>query len=109
VKGLTLQNVRLQVASADVRPAVIFDRVSDATINGLSIQADASAESALRFIDSKDVLITAPRLLSPTATFLQLEGAANQSITVDGGDVSKAHQALALKNGATAKAVKMRS
>ena len=109
VKGLTLQNIRFQFAIPDLRPAVIFDHVTDATINGLNIQADASTESVLRFIDSKDVLITAPRLLAPTQIFLQLEGGGNDSITVDGGDVSKARQALALKNGATAKAIKMRS
>jgi hypothetical protein len=109
VKGLTMQNIRLQFASSDLRPAVIFDHVTDAAINGLSVQADPSTESALRLIDSKEVLITAPRLLTPTATFLQLEGAENHAITVDGGDVTKAREPLALKNGATASAVRMRT
>ena len=109
VKGLTVQNVRLQYASPDLRPAVIFDHVTDASLSGLSVQAEASTESALRFIDSKDVLITAPRLLSSTETFLQVEGADNLAITVDGGDVTKARQALALKNGATTGAVRMRT
>jgi hypothetical protein len=109
VKGLTLQNIRLQVATPDLRPALIFDHVSDATINGLSVEGNPSAESALRFIDSKDVLMTAPRLLTPAATFLQVEGAANERITVDGGDVSKAHTPLTLKDGATAKTVKIRA
>jgi len=109
VKGLTVQNLRLQYATPDLRPAVIFDHVTDASLNGLSVQAETSTESALRFIDSKDVLITAPRLLTATETFLQVEGAENQAITVDGGDVTKARQALALKNGATAKAVRMRT
>ena len=109
VKGLTVQNVRLQFATPDLRPAVIFDHVIDASINGLSVQAEASTESALRFIDSKDVLVTAPRLLSATETFLQLEGAGNQGITVDGGDVTKARRALALKSGAAASAIRMRT
>src|SRR5580704_6489240 len=62
VRGLTLQNIRFQIATPDLRPALIFDHVQDAAINGLSVQANPSAESALRFIDSKDVLLTAPRL-----------------------------------------------
>jgi len=107
-RGLTLQNIRFQVAQPDLRPALIFDHVEDAAINGLSVQADANAESALRFIDSTQVLLTAPRLLTPTKTFLQLEGAANEGIVVDGGDVSKAASPLAFKDGAAEKAVKVR-
>ena len=109
VKGLTLQNIRLQVATPDLRPAVIFDRVEDATISGLSVEGNLSAESAMRFIDSKDVLMTAPRLLTAAAVFLQLEGAGNEHITVDGGDVSKAHMPLSLRDSATAAAVNIRS
>jgi hypothetical protein len=107
-RGITLQNVRFQVSSPDLRPAVIFDRVEDAAINGLSVQGNQQAESVVRFIDSKQTLLTATRLLTPAAVFLQLEGAANDGITIDGGDLSKAATSLAYKNGATEKAVKLR-
>jgi polygalacturonase len=107
-RGLTLQNVRLQVSTPDMRPAVIFDHVDDVAVNGLSIQANPAAESALRCINSKQILLTAPRLLSSAAVFLQLEGAENENIKIDGGDVSKATAVLAYKNGATKKAVQLR-
>lgn len=107
-RGITLQNVRFQVSSPDLRPALIFDHVEDAAINGLSVQGNQQAESVMRFIDSKQTLLTAARLLTPAAVFLQLEGAANEGIAVDGGDLSKAATALAYKNGATEKAVKLR-
>ena len=109
VHGLTLQNIRFQVATPDLRPALIFDHVQDVAINGFSVQANASAESALRFIDSKDVLLTAPRLLTSTTTFLQVEGADNEHITVDGGDFSKAQKPLTLADKATATAIKIRA
>lgn len=108
VKGLTLQNIRLQVASSDLRPAVIFDHVSDAAISTLSIEGDPGAESALRFINSKDILMSAPRLLTPTGVFLQIEGPDNAGITVDGGDISKAQRPLTAKDNARIEAVKMR-
>ena len=92
-RGVTLQNVRFQVASAELRPAIILDRVEDVAINGLSVEGNRSAESVLRFIDSKDVYLGATRLLTPSSTFLQLEGAANERITIDGGDLSKAKAA----------------
>lgn len=108
-RGLTLQNVRLQVSQPDLRPALIFDHVEDAAINGLNVQGNHEAESVLRFIDSKQTLLTATRVLTPASVFLQLEGSANEGITIDGGDLSKANTALALKNGATEKAVKLRA
>jgi hypothetical protein len=108
VRGLTLQNIRFQVSSTDLRPALIFDGVQDATIQGLNVESNATAESALRFINAQDVLVTAPRMLSPAAVFLQVEGPKNQRIKIDGGDISRATTALAFKRGAEKDAVKLR-
>ncbi|HTL43484.1 MAG TPA: glycosyl hydrolase family 28 protein [Vicinamibacterales bacterium] len=107
-RGITLQNVRFQVATPDLRPAIVFDRVSDAAINGLSVQATAAAESVLRFIDSTEVLLTASRVLTPGPVFLQVEGAASQGITIDGGDHSKAARLVAFAKSATPASVKAR-
>jgi hypothetical protein len=109
VRGLTLNNVRFEMAAPDLRPAVVFDHVIDAAVLGLSVQGDKDAESALRFVDSQDVLLSAARLLKPAAVFLQVEGAENGNITVDGGDLSKADKPLAFKNGGLEKSVKLRT
>jgi len=106
VKGLTLHNIRLTMASTDYRPAVIFDHVEDAAINGLSAQGVKAAESMFRFIESRDVLLTAVRVLAPTDVFLQVEGAGCSNIKIDGGDLSKAATQLAFKAGASKEAVK---
>lgn len=108
VRGLTLQNVRLEFTKPDLRPAVIFDRVNDATVNALAVQGNPAAESALRFIDTQDVLLSATRLLTPAAVFLRVEGKRNEGITLDGGALGKAAQPLELANGAGAEAVKIR-
>lgn len=108
VKGLTLQNVRFTYEKADARPAVVFDNVQDASITGLSAQGNTEGE-LLRLVNAKDILLTATRILSPAAVFLQVEGAASENIKVDGGDLSKAGKPLALVNGAVKKAVTMRT
>ena len=64
VRGLTLNNVRFEVSGAELRPAVVFDHVEDAAVNGLSLEADPGAESVARFIDSRDVLLNAVRVIS---------------------------------------------
>lgn len=108
VRGLTLDNVRFEIAASDLRPALVFDHVRDAAVNGLSVQGDAGAESVLRFIESQDVFLGAARLLNAAPVFLQVEGADNAGIIIDGGDISKATIPVAFKNGAMENAVKLR-
>ncbi|MGH7952521.1 MAG: glycoside hydrolase, partial [Limisphaerales bacterium] len=109
VRGLTLNNVRFEVSAPDLRPAMVFDHVEDVAISGLNAQGNKDAESVLRFIETRDVLLTAARVLTPSAVFLQVEGANNGGITIDGGDISKAATPLAFKNGADQKSVKLRA
>lgn len=108
VRGLTLHNIRLQTSTPDLRPALIFDRVTDAAVSGLSIMADAAAESAVRFISTKQVLLTGPRLLNATKVFLSLEGTGNDRIIVDGGDISSAAKRIIASHGANEGTVRFR-
>jgi len=108
-RGLTLQNVRFEVSTPELRPAVIFDHVEDAVFNGFSVQGNPQAESVLRFIGSKQTLITAARVLTASSPFLQLEGDANEGIIVEGGDLSRASVPVTFKNGAAEKSVKLRN
>jgi hypothetical protein len=109
VRDLNLSNVRFEMAKSDQRPAVVFDHVEDAFLNGLSAQGDKAAASVLRLRDSRDVLLAATRVLTPAAAFLQVEGAASQAITIDGGDQSKAATPVVLKGDAPKSAVKQRA
>jgi hypothetical protein len=109
VKGLTLNNVRFTVTKADLRPAIVLDNVQDAAIHALNVQGNPAAESVLRFTNVKDVLLSASRVLTPAAAFLQLEGEGNANVIVDGGDLTKAASPVALKAGAKKAAVKVRS
>jgi polygalacturonase len=108
VRGLSLNNVRFEFSKPDARPAMVFDHVQDATVGGFSAQGSKEAESLLRFIESRDVLLSAARLLAPAAVFLQVEGAGSDAILVDGGDLSKAGKPLAFQNGGEEKAVRVR-
>jgi hypothetical protein len=107
-RGVTLNNVRFAVASPDLRPALILDHVHDASIFGLAAEGHAQAESLLRFIDTTEILVVAPRVLSTAAVFLRVEGAASGSITVEGGDLSKAARPMDFAAGATSRAVTRR-
>jgi len=88
---------------------LILDNVHDASIVGLAADGHPQAESLLRFIDTTDALVVAPRVLSPAAVFLRVEGSRSASITVDGGDLSKAARPLDFGGGAARRAVKQRA
>ena len=83
--------------------------MEDAAFNGFSVQGNPQAESVLRFIDSKQALLTASRVLTPAGPFLQVEGEGNDGIIVEGGDLSKAASPVAFKNGAPETSVKLRN
>jgi hypothetical protein len=108
VRGLTLNNLRLETTLPDLRPAVVFDGVHDAAINGLSAQGTPAAEALVRFHNSTDVLLTAPRVLTPAKVFLQVEGAASANLIVDGGDVTKAARPLVAAREASETATRVR-
>jgi polygalacturonase len=108
VKGLSLQNVRFEFEQPDARPAIVFDNVQDASINGLSVQGN-SGNTALRLINSKDVLLTGTKLLTKAKAFLQLEGAGSEGIIVDGGDLRKAEKPIVFIKGAAEKSSVVRS
>jgi len=109
VHGLNVSNVRFDLATPDLRPAVVFDRVRDAAVNGLSVQGNAEAESAVRLHDSQDVLFSACRVLTPSKLFLQVEGSGASGIVIDGGDLSKSAAPFHVGSGAAEQSVKLRA
>jgi hypothetical protein len=109
VRGLTLDNVRFDTATPDLRPAVVFDRVQDVSVHRLSAQGNPGADSLIRMTSSRDVLVTDSRLLTPAAAFLRVEGDGDENIIVDGGDLTKAAKPLVLDKGVPVKAVKHRA
>ncbi|HKE24132.1 MAG TPA: glycosyl hydrolase family 28 protein [Bryobacteraceae bacterium] len=102
VRNLTLNNVRFEVDNPDLRPAIVLDHASDAALTAVAAQGNPQAKSVIRLIDSQDVLITSPRVLTPAAAFLSAEGA-SKSITVEGGDISKAEVPVRRGTGVTVK------
>lgn len=106
VKGLTLQNVRFEYEEADARPAVIFDNVQDASVNGLAVQGNPQSET-VRLINCKDLLFSGTRLLTPSASFLSVEGVSNDGIQIHSSDIRKATKQVAYRDGGTEKAVRL--
>ncbi|RXK61668.1 glycoside hydrolase [Lacibacter luteus] len=100
VKGLTLNNVRFEYDQPDKRPAIIFDHVQDASVNGLTAMGSPGNE-LLRFVNSQDILLSATKVLTTAATFLHVAGELSQNIIVNGGDLKKVKQQATFDLGAS--------
>jgi hypothetical protein len=100
--------VRFDTLAPDLRPAVVLDGVKDAALANLSVQGDQGAESALRFVNTQDALVTGARLLTPASVFLAVEGGDGKHIKVDGGDFAKADKPVTFDKGARPEMVKLR-
>jgi hypothetical protein len=109
VRGLSLNNIRFEVSSPDLRPALVFENVSDAMIQALAAQADTKAEAVCRITGGRDILLSGSRVLTAAAAFVKVIGPDNERITIDGGDISKATKPVVFTGGASPKAVKVRT
>ncbi len=109
VRGLSLNQVRLDVTGPDLRPAIVLDHVIDGVLSGLTARANVQADSVMRFVETQDVLITAPRLVGAAGVFLHVAGAASSGIRVEGGDLSKAAEPVDLGPRSRKDAVKFRA
>jgi hypothetical protein len=82
--------------------------VEDAAISGLTVEGNPEAESVIRFMDTKDVLMTATRAIGKAGLFIQVEGRESGGIVVEGGDLSKADRVVGFAAGAVETAVRVR-
>ncbi len=88
VRGLRLQNVRLQTAEEDGRHAIACDDVSGLTISGLEASGPAAGPALIRLTDTTAGLVTESRPIGPVGTMLRLEGPATRQITLVGNDLA---------------------
>jgi hypothetical protein len=109
VRGLMLDNVRIETATPDLRPAIVLDNVADAAISSLTTQGNPDGPSALRCINTTDTLITSPRLLTSASVYMAVEGERSAYITLEGGDIRRAIKPTSFSHGANEKAARLHS
>ncbi len=105
VEGLTSNNVRLDLAGPDYRPAITCDDVVDLEIAGLKAGGMRDAESLIRLRDTCSAFIHASRPLGDMGTFLQVEGKGSREIALSGNDLHRCQLAVQTAEGASEDAV----
>ena len=103
-KGLTLENVTLELENPDQRPSLVCDDVEDLELANFRASIDPQTE-LLRLNDTRHAFIHGCRPLTDTRLFASVEGAASQDILLAANDLRRAAQPYAVTQGASQKAV----
>jgi hypothetical protein len=104
VKGLTLEDVTLDTAAADRRPALVGDDVEDLELSGFRA-AGSGASALLRLRDARQVYLHGCRPLNDVPLFLSVEGAASRDILLQANDLRRAGRSCAPAEGAPPEAI----
>jgi hypothetical protein len=105
VNGLSLDNVRFDVATPDLRPAVVCDMVEGLDIAGLRAQGSPEVESLIRLRATRDAFLHGCRPLGNIGTFLRVEGQASKDIALGANDLHRAKAVFDVAEGADKAAI----
>lgn len=94
VRGLTLDNVRFELAAPDLRPAVTCDDAEDIEIAGFKADGVPDAESLIRLRDTRGAFIHGSRPLGEIRTFVRVEGTCSRDITLSGNDLDRCQKEI---------------
>lgn len=82
VKGLSVNNVRIEPAHPDLRPAVVCDDAEDLDLNGLRFHGNPSAESVIRLQNARQATVRDCRITESAREFVLIEGGDPATIVV---------------------------
>jgi polygalacturonase len=104
VRGLRFAGMKLHTAAADLRHAVMFDDVENATIHGLDAQWWPGGAPLLRLAQTRDLTLRGCSPGSAVDTLLQIEGDATRGIVLEQTDLRNVRQAASLSSEVPASA-----
>jgi len=105
VKGLVLDNVRFDLATPDLRPAIVCDDLVGLDLANFTADSNPKAECLIRLEHARDAFIRGSRPRSPVGTFLRVEGDKSGDIGMAGNDLRHVERPFDLSDGTPKDAV----
>jgi polygalacturonase len=105
VKGLYLDNMILNTAMPDSRPAAICDDVINMEFSDSKAAVTSDAECVIRLQNVQQAWIRNCQPLGDNETFLQVEGEDSREILLSGNDLRRIENSFSCVNGAAKGAV----
>lgn len=95
VKGLRLRDVEFQAATGEERPAIFCDDVKDVEIDGLRSSPINGAQPVIKLVQTREALLRACVAPKGTKTFLEVQGAKTEQVTLMNSELSRAETVVA--------------
>jgi hypothetical protein len=108
VEGLAIRNFRAGYGEATDRPAIIFDDVLDAELDGFRPERGSGQNPVVWFHEVVGALVRGVRLRQQAPLFLRVSGSASAAITLTESDLRPAQRPWEATAGAPANAVHFR-
>jgi Glycosyl hydrolases family 28 len=105
VKDLVFNNVRFDLASPDLRPAVVCDDAEGLDFSDFQAEGNEGSGSLLRLEQARRVFIHGSCSLNAVGAFLRVEGTGSHQIGLSGNDFRQTRRVLELREGAPSDAV----
>jgi hypothetical protein len=102
VRGLSLSNLTLGYETADLRPAVVCDDVTDLNLSRISAASQPDGEPLIRLDQVRDAWVQSCRATTGANTFLQVNGDQSSGIKLLANDTSNVTRAVDLNNNVPA-------
>ncbi|MGB9604246.1 MAG: glycoside hydrolase family 28 protein [Bryobacteraceae bacterium] len=106
VEGLVVRNLRARVMQPTNRPALVFDDVLDAELDGFRPESASAENAVVWFHEVIGALVRGVRLKTTVPLFLRVSGEQSASIVLAGNDLGAAARRFELAAGAPADAVR---
>lgn len=106
VDGIKMHNVHLDVLNEDLRPAIMFDQVSDIDMFGCLLEGSGSVEPLIKLNKVNDVIIRDCRLKNKIRTFVGVSGKDSKDIILKENFLSKAKTVFTTEKEVKSDAVK---
>jgi len=104
VKSLTFEDVTLDTATPDLRPALVGEDIEDMELANFRA-AGIGPEPLIRLCDVRQAYLHGCRPVGEVALFLGVKGAGSRGILLQGNDFRRAAQVYTLEDGAPVEAV----
>ena len=107
VRGLTFENLELNVDQPDARPAVVLDSVRQARLKGLQAMPPAEGQPLVWLRSVQDCLLSGLRARAGTKAALRLSGAHTAGVRLVGNDFSQVDKVALIDATVPATALRM--
>ncbi len=97
-KNITLENIRINFAQEDERPALLCDQVEQLEIKGLKMQGTLQTPELIRLVNTLEVVISDSQPTSPVPVFLSIHGEESDNIVMMNNLLKNARQNVDFEN-----------